>query len=271
MDAVFKALADPSRRLLLDRLNSKNGQNLAELCVGLNMSRQAVAKHLAVLEASGLVVTTRSGREKLHYLNAAPINDIAERWIGRYNRERAHTLARLKRVLEGNTMSTPHFFYVTYIKTTPEQLWHALTDPAFVTCYFEGYGPESDWKVGSTVKWRTEPNGAARDLGQTVLESEPYRRLSYSWHTFQPEHAKEFGWSDEEFERALKERSKVTFDIEPARSAVKLTVTHDGFQQGSEMLTGISEGWPVILASLKTLLETGDTMSLPSDYARQDF
>src|SRR5690242_15336600 len=99
MDAVFKALADPSRRMLLDRLNARNGQSLQELSGELEMSRQAVSKHLAVLEAASLVVPVRRGRDKLHYLNAAPINEIAERWIGRYNRGRLQALADLKHAL----------------------------------------------------------------------------------------------------------------------------------------------------------------------------
>src|SRR5260370_1146521 len=90
MDEVFKALADASRRRLLDSLNARNGQTLRQLCAGLDMARQSVSKHLAVLEAAGLVTTARRGREKLHYLNAAPINAIAERWISQYHRERAH-------------------------------------------------------------------------------------------------------------------------------------------------------------------------------------
>ena len=97
MDAVFKALADPSRRQLLDRLNARNGQSLRELCNGLSMARQSVTKHLAVLEAAGVLTTSRRGREKLHFLNAAPINDIAERWMDRYDRARADALADLKR------------------------------------------------------------------------------------------------------------------------------------------------------------------------------
>ena len=95
MDAVFKALADPSRRQLLDRLNARNGQSLRELCNGLSMARQSVTKHLAVLEAAGVVTTSRRGREKLHFLNAAPINDIAERWMDRYDRARAEAVADL--------------------------------------------------------------------------------------------------------------------------------------------------------------------------------
>jgi len=128
MDAVFRALADSNRRRLLDRLNERNGQTLRELCSGLDMARQSVTKHLDVLEAANLIATVRRGREKLHYLNPAPINDIAERWIHRYDRERVHALADLKRALEDPAMGQTDFVYVTYIHTTPEQLWKALSE-----------------------------------------------------------------------------------------------------------------------------------------------
>ena len=102
MDAVFKALADASRRQLLDRLHAENGQTLGELCTGLDMTRQAVTKHLAILEGANLVVARRRGREKLHYINPVPINEIAERWIGKYERHRLKALGELKRALEGS-------------------------------------------------------------------------------------------------------------------------------------------------------------------------
>lgn len=101
MDAVFRALADASRRRLLDRLRSRNGQTLSELCGGLDMTRQAVSKHLGILEAANLVAAVKRGREKLHYLNPVPIHDIADRWIGKYERGRLHALADLKKTLEG--------------------------------------------------------------------------------------------------------------------------------------------------------------------------
>ena len=103
MDTVFRALADASRRQLLDRLHNKNGQTLGELCEGLAMSRQAVTKHLTILEEAGLVVSKRQGREKLHFINPVPINDIAERWIGKYERPRLKALAELKKTLEGKS------------------------------------------------------------------------------------------------------------------------------------------------------------------------
>lgn len=102
-----------------------------------------------------------------------------------------------------------------------------------------------------------------QDLDQVVLESEPGKRLSYTWHNYQPEMKEWFGWSDERFEELVKEpRATVTFDIEPAGAAVKLTVTHEGFAPDSEMLKGVSSGWPAILSNLKTLLETGETLPL---------
>jgi uncharacterized protein YndB with AHSA1/START domain/DNA-binding transcriptional ArsR family regulator len=264
MDAVFRALADPSRRRLLDRLNRRNGQSLRELCEGLGMARQSVAKHLAVLEAAGVVTTARRGREKLHFLDAAPINDIAERWMTPYDRERAAALADLKRALE---MEPTSFTYTTWIKTTPERLWQALTDPAFTRRYW-GAELHSDWQVGSPVLWEEGDDEEPRDLGQVVLEAEPPRRLSYSWHHAQPQHAEVFGWSSERLAEIQAEpRSKATFLLEPVDGgAVKLTVIHDGFAPESPMLEAVSGqteqtgGWPETLADLKTLLETGEVM-----------
>lgn len=258
MDAVFKALADPTRRALLDGLNRRNGQTLRELCAELDMTRQAVTKHLAVLEGAGLVVTVRRGREKLHHLNVAPINDIAERWIDRYDRGRVTALANLKVALEG-TMSATSFVYVTYIKTTAEKLYRALTEPEFIRQYFEGGGPSSDWRVGSPINWKMEADGESYDWGQRVLEAEPGKRLSYTWHNYEPPMAKFYpDWTDERLAELRKEPvSKVTFDIEPAGDGVKLTVVHDGFAPGSAMLEGIGQGWPGILSNLKTVLETG--------------
>jgi DNA-binding transcriptional ArsR family regulator/uncharacterized protein YndB with AHSA1/START domain len=259
MDAVFKALADATRRRLLDSLNSRNGQSLRELCAESGMTRQAVTKHLAVLEAAGLVTTVWRGREKLHYLNAAPINEITERWINRYDRERVFALADLKTALEDSPMAKPEFVYVSHIDTTPEKLWQALTDPAFTRRYW-GVEFETDWTEGSPMTWR-ESGVQMRDPEQVVLVSDPYRRLSYSWHTLTPEWAKAHDVTDEDLARhAAERRTKVTFDIEPAGSAVKLTVTHDDFEPGSTLLGAVSQGWPAIVSSLKTLLESGEPL-----------
>ncbi len=152
MDEVFKALADPSRRLLLDSLNARNGQSLRDLCAGLSMARQSVSKHLAVLEAANLITTVWRGREKLHYLNAEPINAIADRWINQYDRARVQTLADLKTALETEPMSSSgEFVYTTYIRTTPEKLWQAITDPAFSHRYM-GHAMVSDFEEGVDVR-----------------------------------------------------------------------------------------------------------------------
>ncbi|MFE1030560.1 ArsR/SmtB family transcription factor [Streptomyces sp. NPDC058807] len=263
MDEVFKALADGSRRRLLDSLNARNGQSLRELCAGLDMARQSVSKHLAVLEAAHLVTTVRRGREKLHYLNAEPVNAIAERWISRYDRERVRALADLKHVLENTAMDSNAFVYTTYIRTTPEQLWQGLTDPAFTRRYW-GVEFGTDWAAGSSVVWRERETETA-DPQQVVLESEPFRRLSYTWHTFAPEWAKANAIDDETLAKvAAERRSKVTFEIEDlGEGLVRLTVVHDGFEPGSTVREMIQHGWPALLSGLKTLLETGETLPEP--------
>jgi DNA-binding transcriptional ArsR family regulator/uncharacterized protein YndB with AHSA1/START domain len=256
-DDVFRALADPSRRVLLDSLNERNGQTLRELCSRLDIARQSVSKHLAVLEAANLVTTVRRGREKLHYLNAAPINEIADRWITRYERDRVHALADLKRALEDTTMERPSFVYTTYIKTTPERLWQALTEPAFTQAYW-GITFDTDWTAGSTMTWHQRGVTIA-DAEQRVVQSDPHRRLSYTWHTITPELADALDFDADTRDRlAAEPRSTVTFDIEPySDDQVKLTVVHDGLEPGGLMGTLISEGWPRVVATLKTLLETG--------------
>jgi len=253
-------LADPSRRLLLDRLNGRNGQNLRELSDGLGMARQSVSKHLAVLEAANLVTTVRSGREKLHYLNAVPINEIAERWIHRYDRPRVRALSDLKRALEEAPMDRPQFVYTTYIRSTPELVWQALTDPAFTRRWWQTTF-DTDWSVGSAMVWDNSGVVIA-DPEQVVLESDPCRRLSYTWHTFTPELNERVRFGDELFAKlAAERRSRVAFDIEQVGELVKLTVVHDDFEPGSTAATMVRNGWPVFLSSLKSLLETGEPLA----------
>jgi uncharacterized protein YndB with AHSA1/START domain len=223
------------------------------------MARQSVTKHLAILEAANLVVVVRRGRERLHYLNAAPINDIADRWINRYHQDRVKALSDLKSALESRRMSGPTFVYKTYIKTTPEQLWQALTDPAFTERYW-GSSLESDWTQGSTIAWN-QHGVVIDDPAQIVLASDPYVRLSYTWHTFTPELKGLHGISDDVFDRIVAEpRSKVTFEIEDLGGTVKLTVVHDGFEDESAVFTLVSEGWPRVISGLKSLLETGEVL-----------
>ena len=255
MDEVFKALADPSRRLLLDSLNTRNGQSLRDLCAGLSMARQSVSKHLAVLEDANLITTAWRGREKLHYLNAEPINAIADRWINQYDRARVQTLADLKTALETEPMSSTEFVYTTYIRTTPERLWQAITDPAFSNRYM-GHAVVSDFEKGSTYVWQDCSGLEIKSSDQVILESEPYRRLAFTFHTFVPE-LSSLGLDEDIIARAAAEkRSKVSFEIEPVDDdQVKLTVVHDDFPPESTVRELISGGWPWKLANLKTALE----------------
>ncbi len=263
MDEVFRALADPGRRRLLDSLNARNGQTLRELCAGMRMARQSVSKHLAVLEAAGLVTTVWRGREKLHYLNPAPISDISERWIHRYDQQRVAALTDLKQALENPAMDRPTFVYTTYIQTTPERLWEALTSSAFTLRYWSA-AFETDWEPGSEMVWNLFGVRVAHPE-QVVLEADPPRRLSYTWHTFTPELARAAEVSEDTFAAAAAEaRSRVTFELEPAGSAVKLTVIHDGFPEPSTAAQLVTNGWPRVLSRLKTLLETGDTFRIES-------
>jgi DNA-binding transcriptional ArsR family regulator/uncharacterized protein YndB with AHSA1/START domain len=274
MDAVFRALRDPARRRLLDRLNEHNGLTLSELCADMGMTRQSVSKHLDVLEEAGLVTTSRRGREKLHFLNAAPINDIADRWIHHYDRTRAEALADLKTALEDTPMDQQReqttFVYKTFIQTTPEKVWQGLTDPTFTERYWRhpvsgGVSYRTDWQKESRYDVAYDQVGLViSGPEQVILESDPPRRLAYTWHTFTPEWAAAHGVDDATAASWRSEsRSKVAFDIEEAgEGVVKLTVVHDGFAPGSAVLEGVRGGWPAVIASLKTLLETG--AALPS-------
>ncbi|MEB3370868.1 ArsR/SmtB family transcription factor [Saccharopolyspora mangrovi] len=257
MDEVFRALADPGRRRLLDSLQRTNGQTLRELCGELDMTRQSVSKHLAILETAELITTTWRGREKLHHLNAAPIAAITDRWISRYHQHHAHALHDLATALE-DPMPDPDFVYQTHIRTTPEKLWQALTDPEFTRRYW-GVSLRSDWKPGSPITW--EEHGST-DPEQVVLESDPPHRLAYTWHTFTPDWAAANGIDEDLRARlAAEPRSRVVFELEPAEpGSVKLTVTHAGFSTDSTLRTMISQGWPQLLSSLKTLLETGQPL-----------
>lgn len=248
MELIFKALADPGRRKLLDRLFARNGQTLGELCESQKVSRQAVTKQLKLLEAANLVVPQWRGREKLHYLNPLPILEIADRWIGKYERGRIRVLAELKQRLEGKpTMAESRFVYVTYIRTTPQQLWEALTQPEFTRKYWVGTWQDCDWQVGSGWKLMI-PDGRIGDQGQ-VLEIDPPRKLVLAWaNVFMPELAAEGD-------------SRLTYELEPVGESVKLTVTHEMDRPNSKLIGATSQGWPHLLASLKSLLETGESLA----------
>ena len=230
----------------------------------MHQSRQSVTKHLGILEMAGLVTTERHGRNKFHYLNPAPVNDIAERWIHRYEVSRIDTLTTLKRALEDHPMTDARtigerteFRYVTYIRTTPERLWQALIDPEFTKVWWESTTLDSTWLPGAPVTWVHK--GATIDHpDQVVLEADPPRRLSYTWHTFTPEWAAACEFDEATRVRFADEpRSTATFDLEPAGELVKLTVTQGNLLPGGTIVSAVSQGWPFMLSNLKSLLETG--------------
>jgi uncharacterized protein YndB with AHSA1/START domain/DNA-binding transcriptional ArsR family regulator len=241
---VFRALADPTRRHVLDLLRERNGRTLSELCGGLDMTRQSASQHLAVLEAANLVSTTWRGREKLHHLNPVPLHAIQERWIDSFERPRLRALSAIRHSAEEQAMiGTAGYVYVTYIRATPDQVWHALTD-ADLTGRYWGHRNESDWQPGSVWEHvRTDGSGIA-DVRGTVLEVEPPHRLVMT------------------FPGAGEERdvpSRVSFTVEPYRDIVRLTVRHDDLPSEDDRAAA-SAGWPAVLANLKSLLETGDVL-----------
>ena len=255
MDEVFRALADPQRRLLLDRLNARNGQTLRELCAGLGTTRQAVSKHLAVLEAANLVTTVRRGREKWHYLNPAPITELADRWIRRYDRARAHALADLKYALE-DTMTRPTFVHTSFIRTTPERLWAALTEPAFTRRYWQTE-LGTDWAPGSSMTWHVRRRHHRRPRAGRAGERSAAAAVLHVAHL----HARVGGGRRRRRGAASEDRRRapVAGELRPGarRPLVKLTVVHDDFDEGSTVAEMVSGGWPQVVGEIKTLLEAG--------------
>ena len=165
MDAVFKALADPTRRKLLDALFRADGQTLGALEERFAMTRFGVMKHLKQLEAAGLVVTRRRGREKLHFLNPVPIRLVHDRWVSKYTEPWAAALSGLKQQLEDKTMEK---IFEIYIKTTPQRLWKAITDPEQRSQYNFGASVVSDWKPGSRYTMSARGGSVALGEGEQV-------------------------------------------------------------------------------------------------------
>jgi uncharacterized protein YndB with AHSA1/START domain len=245
MDEVFKALSDPTRRSLLDELFKEDGQTLGALEERLPMTRFGVMKHLKVLEGAGLVVTRRRGREKLHFLNPVPIRLVHDRWVSKYAEPWAAELSGLKRRLEGMTMEK---VFEIYIKTTPERLWEAITTDELRQKYNFGVGVKSDWTPGSHYEGVHPAAGVEIAEGEN-LEVEPPRRLVQSFTALWDDDVKAAG------------TSRVTWEIEAVGDSCRLTVTHDELPEGvNDQVYG---GWPQILSGLKTLLETGESLTTP--------
>jgi uncharacterized protein YndB with AHSA1/START domain len=243
MDDVFRAIGDPTRRRLLDELFKRDGQTLSALERRLPMTRFGVMKHLRVLEEAGLVVTRRRGREKLHFLNPVPIRRVHDRWVSKYAEPWAAALTNLKQTLEDATMEK---MFEIYIKTTPERLWQAITDPEMRRKYTFGAVVTSNWKKGS--RYEGVGQGTPIFEGEN-LEVDPPRKLVQSFRALWDEDVKREG------------ASRVTWEIAPVGDSCRLTVTHDQLRDGANgQLYG---GWPMILSGLKTLLETGELLTTP--------
>ncbi len=243
-DLVFKALADPTRRFLLDALYVRDGVSLTALESKLEMSRFGVMKHLRILEEAAVVVTRHSGRQKLHFLNPVPIRLIHDRWIDKYTEPWAAGLSDLKHRLE-----TPmEKVYEIYIRTTPERLWEAITDPETRAKYTFGARVDSDWKPGSRLKMGAPGAGGLLGEGE-VLEVDRPNRLVHTLVAL---------WSDDVRSEGA---SRVTWQIEPVGDSCHLTVTHDQMRDGAH--PEIYGGWPMILSGLKTWLETGELLTTP--------
>ena len=262
MDEVFRALADPTRRGLLDELFIRDGQTLTELESRVEMSRFGVMKHLGVLEAAGLVTTRRRGREKLHYLNTVPIRLAHDRWVSKYAAPWAATLSVLKTHLEDPVMQTHKpvswadgtapvaegtAVFEIFIKTTPERLWAAITDPAERARYSFGAEVRSNWEPGDSYSLAVP---GVIDLGAGEnLTVEPPHLLVQSFNALWSEGVRGQG------------TTRVTWEIEPVGTSCRLTLIHDQLPAGAN--AELYGGWPMILSGLKTLLETGEQLDTP--------
>ena len=246
MDAVFKALSDPTRRALLDALRDKGGQTLTELERGLGMTRFGVMKHLKVLETASLVVTRRSGRFKHHYLNAAPIQEVADRWIAPYQKPFARFALDLKTALESSRPmpDKPDFVLQTYIRTTPRELWDAIVNPDKTSQYYYGGRVQADLRVGGKFFYR-DPAGEM-NLDGEIVELVPGKKLVTTFKAL---------WAPNG------EPTRVMYEIEQLGETCKLTLTHYDYEKSQ---AGVEGGWPLIIAGLKTLLETGKPLSVPA-------
>jgi uncharacterized protein YndB with AHSA1/START domain/DNA-binding transcriptional ArsR family regulator len=244
VDAVFRALADPTRRSLLDELFRQDGQTLHALEERLPMTRFGVMKHLKQLEEAGLVVTKRRGREKLHFLNPVPIRLVHDRWVSKYAEPWTAALSGLKHRLEQPMEKV----FEIYIRTTPERLWQAITDPEIRSKYNFGARVESDWTPGSHYEMGQPEAGVLLGEGEN-LEVDPPRRLVQSAQML---------WSDDVKREGT---TRITWEIEPIGDSCRLTVTHDQLREGAN--PELYGGWPMILSGLKTWLETGELLTTP--------
>ncbi|MEO8757340.1 MAG: metalloregulator ArsR/SmtB family transcription factor [Devosia sp.] len=247
VDAVFKALSDPTRRQLLDTLRDKGGLTLTELEQGLGMTRFGVMKHLKVLEEAHLVVSRRDGRFKYHYLNALPIQELADRWMAPYAKPLARFALNIKNALEDapQMIDKADFVLATYIRTTPAELWDAIVNPAKTSQYYYGGRVQAaDLKVGGRFYY-LNPDGEM-NLDGEIIEIDPPRKLVTTFKAI---------WAPPEAKV-----TRVMYEIEQMGETCRLTLTH---YDAASAMAGAETGWPLVLSGLKTFLETGRPLNVP--------
>jgi uncharacterized protein YndB with AHSA1/START domain/DNA-binding transcriptional ArsR family regulator len=259
---VFRALADPTRRRLLDLLLERGGRTVGELAApfepgadgpgdpGQGMTRFGVMKHLRILEEAGLVVSRRDGRATRLYLNPVPIRELSRRWLDRYAEHTSDALLDLKLSLEGTVMPESELFtqlYQVFIRATPEQIWQAITDPEQTKQYFH----RAEITVTPQHMHSHGPDGTV--YGDSAVE------------VFDPPHTLVYGWdSMYDPEMAAEPTSRVTFEIEEVGDGVcKLTLLHDRLDASPITAKNVSgAGWMFVLSNLKSWLETGEALSI---------
>jgi DNA-binding transcriptional ArsR family regulator/uncharacterized protein YndB with AHSA1/START domain len=251
MDEVFRAINDPSRRLLLDALYEHDGQTLGELCALLpEMTRYGVMNHLRVLEEAELLTTHKLGRQKFHYLNPVPIKLVHDRWISRYAEPRVGAITGIKARLETgeHKMDKPVHVYTTYIRGSAEDVWDAFINPDKTVQYFYGTAVESDWEVGSTMNYYYA-DGSLASEGQ-VISIDPPKRMEFLFHAMWDEEIKAEGPARE------------VWLLAEIGDMVELKV--EIYEIGEKTLEDFKMGLPYIIAGLKSLVETGEALPPPA-------
>jgi uncharacterized protein YndB with AHSA1/START domain len=213
------------------------------------MTRFGVMKHLRILEAAGLLTTRRAGREKLHYLNTVPIQLVADRWISRYARPFAHTLAALSTLEKEDSMHhVPQHVHEAVVRAGVQRVWDAITSPDETRRYYHGTAIESDFEPGSPVVYRSD-DGTPQIEGEIVEVDAPHRLVMSCRFLFDDDAAAE-------------RPSRVTWDLTDQGDGLCLvTITHDDFDRGSATDRIVEGGWTLILSGLKTLIETGQPLT----------
>ncbi len=251
MDEVFKAINDPSRRLLLDGLYERDGQTLGELCALLpEMTRYGVMNHLRILEEAELVISHKQGRQKFHYLNPVPIKLIHNRWISRYTELRVGAITGIKARVETGEhhVEQPAHIYKSYIRGTAEEVWDAITNPDKTVQYFYGTLVDSRWEVGAEMNYNYS-DGTAASTGR-IIAIDANKRLEFTFHAL---------WDEE---LAAEGPVREVWSLEESDGMVELRI--ELYEVGPKTLQDFKDGLPYIVSGLKSLVETGSGLASAS-------